>query len=602
MPAASTVFFNLPELLQCLGEAVCPLDRVLAVPLVTVSDPLRVAFQIRSRRQLATLRLVNKRFNAAFTPFLYREFKIQLLPEPYADTRIDKPETLAWPMFMGVMIMDHVGHIRSLAFHAALPDYILTKMLPKMPLLERFSLRQVPQKNPHVFRQYGRTDSEQRWAWASFDTARTNPDAVLRALHKSCPRIKAIDIRCAMIYTPDQREETDQEWLQEQLENLRVPSLALFSGLEELTLNELYEELPCWMVEIIRVLEKSPGLRKLELSLSEDAICRYLISGQRDKFLDFFERLCNGYGETGAAPLNLRSLHVGTGLYPPEGPVLQKLTNLAGLQEVHIENKWVYGMDFDFRKARFDAFGPANCPNLRRLSVANDTSNLDSFLYHNSAFARNLAVSRWGVLRAMRGDRFLQPIFFSHRHQAHRRMLSLRLLPSDAILTAKDGEPWDPGSEEAKAASAKARLERLVDGDEGALEGLALELPETPKGDGFEYLDLLVAALRRLANLKQLAVLPATIEEAYLRIRSQEHWREVASILAAGVPRLRYIRVYGLCWRVWRMRDNTIRLEELDDDEIAEVELFGLVGRSPRICWDSDVETVPWREPQVYCV
>jgi hypothetical protein len=575
------------------------LDRVLAVPLVTVSDPLRVAFQIRSRRQLATLRLVNKRFNAAFTPFLYREFKIQLEPGPHAD--IDKPETLAWAMFMGVMIMDHVGHIRSLAFDAALPDYILTKMLPKMPLLERFSLRQVPQKNPHVFRQYGRTDSEQRWQWASFDTARSDPDAVLRALHKSCPRIKAIDIRCAMIYTPDQREATDQEWLQEQLENLRVPSLALFSGLEELTLNELYEELPCWMAEIIRVLEKSPGLRKLELSLGNDTIRRYDDNGQRDKFLDFFERLCHGYAETGATPLNLRSLHLGTGLYPPEGPVLKKLTNLGGLEEVHIENSFIAELGYGamgahphlrFVEAPFDAFGPANCPNLRRLSVANDTWNFDDFLYHNAAFARNLAVSRWERPDgAIFHGRFLQPIPFSRRRRAHLRMLSLHLRPSNAILIAEDDKPLS--QDLAEAVSTKAVLGYLVDGDEGALEGLAVELPETPKGDGFEYLDLLVAALGRLVNLTQLAVLPETTKEMYLRIRSQEDWREVAGILAAAAPRLRYIRVYGLCWRVWRIRDNTIRLEELDDDEIAEVELFGLVGRNPRICWDSGRETVP---------
>ncbi|KAK4120245.1 hypothetical protein N657DRAFT_636706 [Parathielavia appendiculata] len=48
----------------------------------------------------------------------------------------------------------------------------------------------------------------------------------------------------------------------------------MLSGLEELTLNNLYEKLPLWRSQDSQVLQKSPGLCKLELSLSEDTLFR----------------------------------------------------------------------------------------------------------------------------------------------------------------------------------------------------------------------------------------------------------------------------------------------------------------------------------------
>jgi hypothetical protein len=47
--------------------------------------------------------------------------------------------------------------------------------------------------------------------------------------------------------------------------------------------------------------------------------------------------------------------------------------------------------------------------------------------------------------------------------------------------------------------------------------------------------------------------------------------------------------VYELCWRVFRSQDGTFRLEALEDEDIADVELFRLT------TWEPE-ETNKWRE------
>ncbi len=50
-------------------------------------------------------------------------------------------------------------------------------------------------------------------------------------------------------------------------------------------------------------------------------------------------------------------------------------------------------------------------------------------------------------------------------------------------------------------------------------------------------------------------------------------WK-LQSVLATVARRLRYIKVYQSCWRIWRGKDDVIRLEELEDREIGDVERF----------------------------
>lgn len=164
------------------------------------------------------------------------------------------------------------------------------------------------------------------------------------------------------------------------------PDLTVFTGLEELSLDGLYEELPWWKSQIVQVLKNSPGLRRLELSLSADTLERYDNWKERKKFTNFFDELCEEYGETGSEPLSIQSLKLGSAVFPYEASSIEKLTNLRELEELHIQNGRVsVNGDFDPEAPAvielyiededeesgicFDIFGPAHCPNLRRLTA-----------------------------------------------------------------------------------------------------------------------------------------------------------------------------------------------------------------------------------------
>ena len=125
--------------------------------------------------------------------------------------------------------------------------------------------------------------------------------------------------------------------------------MAVFSGLEELTLENLYEELPWWRAQIFQVLKNSPGLQELKLSLSTKTLARYHHNEEREKYDTFFDKLCGEYGDAVAAPLRLRSLHLGTAVYPFDTGCLVALTDLKFLEEVHVENQgvWEGGMIVD---------------------------------------------------------------------------------------------------------------------------------------------------------------------------------------------------------------------------------------------------------------
>jgi hypothetical protein len=102
-----------------------------------------------------------------------------------------------------------------------------------------------------------------------------------------------------------------------------------------------------------------------------------------------------------------------------------------------------------------------------------------------------------------------------------------------------------------------------------------------------DLVDLLVGAVRQLGNLSQLAVLDC-IEDGKV-LPGQKECAAAAGLFAAVAPCLRYIRVYELCWRVFRSWDGTFRLEELEEEDIVEVELFQLT------TWEPE-ETSLWLE------
>lgn len=419
---------------------------------------------------------------------------------------------------------------------------------------------------------------------------------MVRRLHECCPAIKALHI-CfppnlgeALGYTEEATP--DPRSLQERAV-YGEPNLTVFSGLEELSLDELYEELPWWRAQIVQVLQNSPGLRRLKLSLSTKTLGRYYHEEEQDKFERFFDSLCDDYGETGAAPLRLRALHLGTAVYTFDADSLAKLTDLAVLEEAHIENRgvWEDGVIIDMYNdgddegsgIAFDAFGPLRCPNLRRLNFADYQRDAHAFLAgtadEDPSYARRLAVSCQGTWAGYEPAALLRPDENYPALPLHLRMLDVDLQRGQCRLKDEDGDDINV----CEIPPAREVLAGLVAGDEGALEGLAVHLEENPAAEGgFEHLDLLVDAVAQLANLTQLAIEPNVHGERL--IQDEEVMRATAAMLAAASRSLRYIKVYALCWRVWRDGDKPVRLEELDDGEIGQVELFRGFIWEPQAC------------------
>lgn len=419
-----------------------------------------------------------------------------------------------------------------------------------------------------------RTNVRCRWRGSSSPL----PVAVLSALCKSSPAIKAIhidfpnDMGQRLGYSDFPPPSDVQE---EQRRLYEKPDLTVFSCLEELTLNNLHEELPWWRDQLAQVLRNSPHLQMLELSLANQTLEHYNNRNEREKFENFFDQLCDDYGKTGAAPLRLQSLHLGNAVYPYSFDSLQRLSDLRFLEQVHIENVgvWHGGViinmyNNDDSHLIFDAFGPAHCPSLRRFSVSGYQRDVHKHLASlDPLFARKLALSCMDMSPGYEPAALLRPSPIYPSLPLHLRMLEielrrdqLRLLDDYGRLLGQDEIP-----------SAKQVLEDLVSGDDGTLEGLVIHLTEIPGPKiSFDELDHLVDAIRKLDNLTQLAV--NIHDEKRAR---REAANKIVRLLATAAPRLRYIRLYSWHWRVWRsMGDSKVKLEELDISEVQHVELF----------------------------
>ncbi|KAH6627383.1 hypothetical protein F5144DRAFT_575675 [Chaetomium tenue] len=522
-PSPSAVFASLPELVRCLAEQIC------------------------STREFTTLCLVNKTFNAAITPVLYRQLTIS-----------GSTGHGAVSLQLALASTKKYDHVRELLVRGSgnrgSSDFqsLVSQLLPSLSRLRTFTWR--GGSNPL-------------------------PVAVLSALHKSSPAIKAIhidfpnDMGQRLGYSdfpPPPDVQLEQRRLYER------PDLTVFSCLEELTLNNLHEELPWWRAQVAQVLRNSPRLRALELSLADQTLEHYNKRNEREKFEGFFDQLCDDYGKTGAVPLRLRSLHLGNAVYPYSLDSLQRLTDLHFLERVHIENVgvWHGGViismydDGDDSGIIFDAFGPAHCPNLRDLSVAGYRKDVHRFLAAlDPPSARRLAILCPDMTTGYEPAALLRPNPIYPSLPLHVRMLEMELRRNQIRLFDNDGRLLNHD----EIPSAKQVLEDLVSGDDGTLEGLAVHLTESPGPKiGFDELDLLTNALQKLDNLTQLAV---NINDEK-RVK-REAANKVVRVLATAPPRLRYIRLYSWYWRVWRAAGDTkVRLEELDISEVEHVELL----------------------------
>ncbi|KAK3327023.1 hypothetical protein B0T19DRAFT_484215 [Cercophora scortea] len=343
------------------------------------------------------------------------------------------------------------------------------------------------------------------------------------------------------------------------------PVLAGFAGLHELTLD---------------VLKHSPGLRNLKLSISKTTLEFLQHRSLTRWYSPFLDRLCTEYEQSSGRPLQLRSLHLGRAMAPSKmNPnAVEKLTSLRNLRELHIANPprlvrfhhRPVGPNGEFDREPlidFTVFGPANCPELTRLSASWFSPGIHQFLRdagtQDPAFTRKLAVSFTAM--DYRSDGEVPALLCPNQSTpaAHFRMMDLDLdrwpLSCAPGLLPVFGAVQNP---------AERILADLVSGDAGALEGLAINLG-TDGRFGF-----LGSSLRKLANLTQLTAHSSALSGNLPTDNDKR--RRFAGIFATMVPQLRYIRVDRQCWRIWRGRGDaaSLRLEELRGREVGDIELF----------------------------
>jgi hypothetical protein len=307
-------------------------------------------------------------------------------------------------------------------------------------------------------------------------------DATLDALHNSCPGLKALHItfpRNWHQYSPNWRLPERATYA-----TYGKPDVAVFSDLTELTLNELYDDLPWWKSQITRVLNNSPRLSRLQLSISRRTLYRYHADGESEAFDRFFDQLCDNHGESGAPPLHLRSLHLGTAVYPTRLPSLQKLTDLRFLEEVHITNGRVWHGSLNIIDPgyttylggglAYDAFGPAHCPRLRSFRLTEYDECVHRFLatvVGDAAVVRKLAIACRDTMasdyRYEMAAALLRPDPAYPSLPLCPRMLNVDL-QLDWLRLARENRDDFPGG---GILSAKAVLEALVSADDGGAGG-----------------------------------------------------------------------------------------------------------------------------------
>ena len=554
MGTATTLFVGLPELLRCVAEVT------------------------RSRKQLANLRLVNRAFHAEATFVLFRDFDLHV----ELSSRVSLQENSA-----------HLSHARRLSvtpgwcFDTEAQNERIQNMVAKMPRLESFEYV--------ILSSISTAAKLTKALWFRCRDIPLTTDT-LKVLKVSCPRIKAIHIAFPS------GMETTARWDRLKAPGVPVypgyrqipeiykrPDVAMFSRLEELTLEWLFHDLVWWKSQVVRLLTNSPGLRKLHLSISP---------WQPDIFRDFLDSVCDEYGQAGALPLRLRSLKCGISVYPRNITLLNKLTNLAYLEEVYVANQIgrlgaynAYAAFTEPSRVAYHAFGPAHSPNLRRFSTAAYRPEVQAFLcaINDTSFARQLAISCGEqTSQNLELAALLRP---SHRHvAAHFRMLDIELQREVMTLREDDNDNGDcdddDDDDDDDEYPIESVLQDLVTDDGGALEGLMVRVPENPEHEcGFDDLELLEGAVAKLVNLTQLAVAVGDFADVRGLDVTEEMLVRAAERLAVAAPRLRYVKLCSQHYRIWRNEDDTIRLDELDDDEISDVELFNHSNYLPKLSY-----------------
>lgn len=494
--AAAAAFAALPELLGCLAK------------------------QIKSSKALAKLRLVGRNFHDAATPALFRATAPILAGDCTAQ---------ALTGLTGLAEKDLARYVRNLTLQfvdrewAPAANSALQELLVRMPLLE------------------------------SFKSACPMLPETISILHRSCPKLKTLSFDfermegSVLDLVNDEPDEKDARARQ----LFTMPDLTVFRDLNELSLLNLYGDLVDWRAQLVQVLRSSPDLKTLSLSLSVDALSRHcLVTNRIEQYWCWFQALCASYVEAGGSPLPLRSLFCGTAVFPDDSVLLNKLVDLNFLEEVYIENRNIWDNDNISRilflydevteESVIDFGSFVNARNLRRLQVATYAVDVHKAIsaIDNPRRARQIAISARIMGEGYEPAALLQPSPEYPALPLHPRMLEIDLnrVSSDFYMIDDNGE------EDYDLTPADELLDSLVNGDDGALEGLMLYLQcaDYPlEEEGRPSLNgqykLLEQTLPKLRNLTQLCIRGRGYQvDGYI---------DVAQRLAAAIPSLQYINV-----------------------------------------------------------
>ncbi|KAK7953522.1 hypothetical protein PG988_014216 [Apiospora saccharicola] len=543
--------------------------------------------QIQNLALLHSLCLVNRQFNVEFSPFLYRHVEIR-----------DGPGLRSLVNPSGCL-----RYAKEISFSGELTaneaNETFRRILPSMKRLEAVNWVEVPLATQ-----------------------------TLAALQAAPQHIRKLRIEYAEDTTwcllglgvaPGEDDKADAV-SKENRSLYRSQDLSGFSGLEELTVHNIHDDISRWTRRLARVLAQSPGLRKLSLSLAVDAVARAAHRERHDDYWGFFEELAREYAETSPfsnhsrhhnrrhknhkpnAPLPLRKLHCGPGVFPMDESRLRQLVNLSTLERVHIENVDVardvayleiYDGVEDRSGIAFGAFlNPTTCPRLRCFSAAALMPDVWEALcaVNDGGFARRLAVS---FRRQEVGYLELVPLLLPLQRRKRKELKEHEEIVHDIVHdeSESDAEEDSYGSclplplrmvdlelcRDAAVSdfSVDTVLDALVDSCSASLEGLAAHIPGVPETEKqVEVLCSLMDALVQLPHLTQLVV---RTERRYSTPPPGVSLA-IATELAGEAPRLRYVRVDDEAWQVSRVNRSSggdgIWLRELDGREQGCVELF----------------------------
>lgn len=501
---------------------------------------------------------VNKMCQLVFTPVLYRHITLT--------GRLRGPMFFSLPMMRFLAESPHVAHTQTLMLDScegleALHHENACRLLQCLPSLRRF-----------------------HWLGEPLEAS------IVAALVGSCSHLSAVEIQFP-VYNIDVVDAEagsggrvasgGQSSYGVDLEGV-VRHLGNLASLKELCLDHMYGNPEQWIAPISRILIASPGLEKLQLSFSPQAVYFHLVGREADltPFKTFLLRISTLFKASGASPLRLRSFRCGSGVhpdFPPDSPVaITDLICLDDLATVYLNTGFglprvipttlpVAGMDRHIAIADF----LHNTPRLRRFSVSRyDALVHNALLSLDPARAKTLAVT-WDVLPSWEwpGPGILVKTWALPQY--HFRMLKIEF---------RGFMQFNQSHNNMVRTEAEHLLEGLVEGDDGTLEGLDVVLPVHGRQ---QYVDFLAIRIPGLKGLTQMNLGHGNLENpAFVNL---DFWTVAAMKLALAGERLRYIGTGLAFLEVVRGEEGT--MPDLINigvrEEVDDVELFALRRGTP---------------------